>query len=302
MRDRIILVTILVLIFAGSAVAKRLLVDSEPCMPTAERPSQRIVSLAPSLTETLFALDLGDRVVGVSRFCLYPPQAAELPNVGGYVDPNFEAIVALRPDMVVMLEEHEQSMPAFKKLGLRTLTVRHKDIEGILASIPVIGRACGAEAKAAELVADIRRRLERVRQKTAGLPRPRVMVAVNRALGSGRLEDVYVAAGDGHLGRIVELAGGENACPPSAAHFPTVSSEGILYINPDIIIDVVKEQSAAELGIESIRADWQQVADVEAVRRGRVYVVSDDHATIPGPDFVSLVERLARLIHPEVDW
>jgi iron complex transport system substrate-binding protein len=302
MRDRIILVTILVLIFAGSAAAKRLLVDGEPCAPVAERPSQRIVSLVPSLTETLFALGLGDRVVGVSRFCRYPPQAAELPKVGGYVDPNFEAIVALRPDLIVMLEEHEQSMPAFEKLGLRTLSVRHKDVDGILASIPVIGRACGAEAKAAELVADIRRRLDRVRQKTAGLPRPRVMVAVNRALGSGRLDDVYVAAGDGHLGRIVELAGGQNACPTSAAHFPTVSNEGILFLNPDIIIDVVDERTAAELGTASLLADWRQVADVEAIRRGQVYIVSDDHATIPGPDFISLVERLARLIHPEVDW
>jgi iron complex transport system substrate-binding protein len=193
-------------------------------------------------------------------------------------------------------------MPAFEKLGLRTLTVRHKDIDGILASLPVIGRDCGAEAKAEQLVAEIRRRLERVRQKTAGLPRPRVMVAVNRALGSRRLDDVYVAADDGHLGRIVELAGGRNACPPSAAHFPTISIEGILHLNPDIIIDVVDQQSAAKLGVESIRRDWQQVADVEAVRRDRVYVISDDHATIPGPDFVSLVERLARRIHPKAGW
>jgi iron complex transport system substrate-binding protein len=289
-------------VFAGSAAAKRLVADRGVPLRSDDRPSERIVSLAPSVTETLFALGLGDRVVGVSRFCRYPPQAAELPDIGGYMDPSFEAIVDLRPDLIVMLEEHEQSMPAFEKLGLRTLTVRHKDIDGILASLPVIGRDCGAEAKAEQLVAEIRRRLERVRQKTAGLPRPRVMVAVNRALGSRRLDDVYVAADDGHLGRIVELAGGRNACPPSAAHFPTISIEGILHLNPDIIIDVVDQQSAAKLGVESIRRDWQQVADVEAVRRDRVYVISDDHATIPGPDFVSLVERLARRIHPKAGW
>ena len=298
MRTRLLLAAIIVLVFVGSSLAKRLLVEPSRHLPSGGQRCERIVSMAPSITETLFKLGLGDRVKGVSQFCKYPPQAQDLPKIGGYVNPNFEAIVALRPDLVVLLEEHAESMPAFEKLGLPTLVVCHKNIDGILASIGAIGRACGAEAKAEAIVADIESRLTRVRQQTAGLPRPRVLVAVNRrAPGAGKLEDVYVAAGDGHLGQIVELAGGQNACEPGAARFPVVSSEGILHINPDVIIDIVDEQSAAELGTARIRADWRQVGQLAAVSSGRVYVVADDHASIPGPDFVALVERLARLIH-----
>jgi iron complex transport system substrate-binding protein len=303
MRTRLLLAAIIVLVFVGSSLAKRLLVEPLRHAPCGAEPGARIVSLAPSITETLFALGLGDRVKGVSQFCRYPPQAQDLPKTGGYVNPNFEAIVALRPDLVVLLEEHAESMPAFEKLGLPTLVVCHKNIDGILASIATIGRACGAEAKAETIVADIEARLTRVRQQTAGLPRRRVLVAVNRrAPGAGKLEDVYVAASDGHLARIVELAGGQNACVPGAARFPVVSSEGILHIAPDVIIDIVDEKSAAELGTARIRADWRQVGQLAAVRHGRVYVVDDDHASIPGPGFVELVEWLARRIHRKVDW
>jgi len=298
MRTRLLLAAIIILVFVGSSLAKRLLVEPARHAAADVPRGQRIVSMAPSITETLFALGLDDRVKGVSQFCKYPPQAQDRPKVGGYINPNFEAIVALRPDLVVLLEEHAESMPAFEKLRLPTLVVCHKNIAGILASITAIGRACGAGAKADAIVADIEARLTRVRLQTAGLPQPRVLVAINRrAPGAGKLEDVYVAAGDGHLGRIVELAGGQNACEPGAARFPVVSSEGILHINPDVIIDIVDQQTAADLGKARILADWQQVAEVEAVRQGRVYVVDDDHASIPGPSFVELVERLARLIH-----
>ena len=116
------------------------------------------------------------------------------------------------------------------------------------------------------------------------------------------IEDVYVAGRDGHIDRIIELAGGRNALDEGSARFPVVSSEGILKIDPEVIVDLVPGLSGTELDRRTIRADWNQLAHVEAVRTGRVYVIDDDYAYVPGPRFILLVEKLARLIHPEVDW
>ncbi len=297
MRNNIILTVVVVLVFAGSFWAKGLL--DRPCDSVTGnvRTCRRIVSTAPSITETLFALGLGDRVVGVTRFCNYPPQAKTRTKIGGFLDLNFEAVVALRPELVVILIEDDRSRQAFGKLGIKTLAVCHQNIEGIVDSITDLGRTCGMEEKAETIVADIHARMDRIRRKTATLPRRSVMVAVDRTFGCGRLEDVYIAGRDGHIDRIVELAGGRNAYSQGVARFPVVSTEGILHMNPEVIIDLVPEATAERLGAESIGADWQRLAGVEAVRTGRVYVVADDRATVPGPSFIRLAEHLARLIH-----
>ena len=299
---RIVLPAIIVLVFAGSYVARQPIDRAESGAPRDLGGARRIVSMAPSVTETLYALGLGDRVVGVSRFCSYPPEVSQKPRIGGYYDPNFEAIVALRPDLVVMLEGHRQYQEAFDKLGLPTLTVRHTSIEGILESITSIGDACGAEERGRAIVEDIEARLARIDCKTAGRARPRVLFAIDRTLGTGGIEDVYVAGRDGHISRIIELAGGHNALDEGAARFPVVSSEGILNMDPEVIVDLVPGLSVTKMDPETVRADWDQLARVEAVRTGRVYVIDDDYAYVPGPRFILLVEKLARLIHPETDW
>ena len=263
--------------------------------------ARRIVSQAPSVTETLFALGLGDRVVGVTRYCDYPPEARGRPQTGGVHDPNFEAILALRPDLVVLAEGRSDNLQSFRKLGLPALAVEHRNVEGILESIQTIGRACGAEERAQAIVEDVRVRLDRVGQQTAGRPRPRVLLAVQRTLGTGRVEDVCIAGCDGHLGRIIELAWGQNAYG-GVAHFPVVSAEGILRMDPEVIVDLVPGLAGGGVDRKQLAADWDGLARLRAVRSGRVHVLDDDFAFKPGPRFVLLVEKLARLLHPEADW
>lgn len=319
MPTKLILAMSVVLVFVGSHLAKQQLRNSA----TAEQPSepgrvgpisgpdalarnrsarqtQRIISMAPSVTETLFALGLGDRVIGVSRFCNYPPEAAAKPRIGGLFDPNFEAIVGARPDLIVMLEGSLQNRPAFDKLGLPTLVVCHKSIDGILASMTEIGRACGVPEKGEAIAADLKARVERVQKKVAGRPRPRVMFAVERTLGSGKIQDVYVAGADGHLDGIIAMAGGQNAYQGNV-RFPVISSEGILKMNPEVIVDMVP-RLVGGADRDAIGSDWQQLAQVDAVKHDRVFVLDDDYVSIPGPRFILFVEKLAKLIHPEVDW
>ena len=284
--------------FAGSHWARQRLACEEP--PPVPQDARRIVSMAPSITETLFALGLGDRVVAVTRYCAYPPEAQEKPKLGGYMDPNFEAMVALRPDLVIALEGVEQHDRAFAKLRLPLVIVCHKSVEGILDSIQTIGRAGGVDQRAERLLAELRGRLERVRRKTEGLARPRVMFSVDRTPGTGHIEDAYIAGADGHIDRVIALAGGQNAYT-GRVRFPVVSSEGILQINPQVIVDMVPRLVPGQ-GKARVRADWNELGRVEAVARDRVYVLDDDYVSVPGPRFILFVEKLARLIHPEADW
>ena len=296
------------IVFAASLVVKALLYHDNPgpAAPAAGsvprgRPS-RIVSLAPSITEILFALDLGDGVVGVTRYCDHPPEAATRAKVGGYYDPNYEAIVALAADLVILLPEHEEPRARLAALGIETLAVGNGTTTGIVDSILTVGARCGAEAKAGEIVADIRARLARVAERTRGLPRSRVLVSVGRAMGSGGLKDVYFA-GEGTLyDEAISLAGGENACRGGGAPYPKLTAEGVLLLDPDAIVDLVADLEANGWSEDAVLADWRSIPGARAVETGRVHILAKVYAVRPGPRFVFLVEDLARILHPEADW
>lgn len=262
----------------------------------------RIVSLSPSITETLFALGLGERVVGVTRYCRRPPEAQKRTLVGGYLDPNYEAIVGLQPDLVIVRGEKDAFVESFRKLGVKVLAVRHQSVADILSAIEVIGRTCGASAEAERLVADLQGRIDRLRAKTKGVPRPRVLLVVERALGTGTIQDAYVAGADGFLNDLIDLAGGQNAFPKTSVGVPVVSAEGVLQINPDVIVELMSPERAAGRSHAALLADWKPLASVAAVRAGRLYVIDDEGILVPGPRFYRLAERLARLVHPEVAW
>jgi len=306
----ILLAVVIVAVFAGSQWLKSHFFDvAEPkqWVAGAKRSGapvacRRIVSLAPSVTEILFQLGLGDRVVGVSRFCKYPPEACTRPRVGGLFDPNMEAILALRPELVIMPRPRDGSAPGFDKLGLATLLVEHRDPENILASIRVIGRACGVEKTASALVDELRARCARVREKTARLPRPRVLISISRTAGSGRLESVCAAGNSAYFNTILDWVGGQNVLGQMAQANPVISREAILKTNPEVIIDLVNVTNSPACSVETCRRDWDQLSRVDAVAEDRVYVLTEDYAPVPGPRFILLVEKLARLLHPEVDW
>lgn len=290
--------------FALSMAAGPLVDRLQPYCPASGRaegrPPRRIVSLAPSVTQILFELGLGERVVGVTSFCRFPAEARQLPKVGGVLDPDYEAILALRPELVIELIEHEQSLPGLAKLGLPRLVVCHQDVESSLESITTIGRACAAEPQAQRLRKGLEARLHQIQQLTASRPRPAVLLVVDRTWGAGRIEDVYVAGSDGHLNRALHLAGGRNVCASAHVPFPVVSAETILRLKPEVIVDLVFEEAAQRLGQQRIRRDWQQLDRLPAVGAGRVFVVADDRVKLPGPNVVRLVECLAGLLHPEV--
>jgi iron complex transport system substrate-binding protein len=256
--------------------------------------------MAPSITETLYALGLGDRVVGVTRDCHFPPEVNDKVRVGGYYDPNLEAIVSLKPDLVVLLEEEAQSLPGLAKLNVETLAVCHKTIEGIIESFRTIGRVCGKGAEGRRMECEFRERMDRIRARTRGLPRPRVLFVLDRTHGCGHLADLYVAADDDYLDTIVQWAGGQNAYRQRGVRYPVVSTEGILRLNPQVIVDLTPAEMVRQFGRQAILDDWKELATVNAVKNNRILIFDQDYAYVPGPRFLKLVEDLASAIHPEV--
>lgn len=298
-----LLILIIVLAFAGSYLARSLLRSGPQDLPSAsEAPPHRIVSMSPSATEILFALGLGERVVGVTRFCDYPPEALEKAEIGGYIDPNYEAILDLKPDLVILREEHEEARRKLVQFKIRTLIVDHQTIPGILDSIPAIGAACGEGERADAFVLDLKGRAERIREKTRSLPRPRTLVCVERTVGDGSIGNVYIAGKEDFYDLMIEWAGGINAYPGGSVKYPVVSAEGILEMNPDVIIDVSVDMGR-KVGLDerAMLEEWNSLPRVEAVKNGRVHVIGEDSVLIPGPRFVETLEKIAGVLHPKLD-
>jgi iron complex transport system substrate-binding protein len=158
------------------------------------------------------------------------------------------------------------------------------------------------ERAAGALEGQLRARLARVAAKTSGRPRPRVLIAVDHGSTAGRIESVYAAGSDPFFCSILRSAGGRNVFEGTAGSFPVVSREAIVKTNPEVIVDLVSANVLPPGGAQACRENWCRLEQIDAVTAGRVHVLTEDYAKVPGPRFILLVERLARLLHPEVDW
>lgn len=262
--------------------------------------TSRMVSLSPSITECLFALGLGDRVVGVTNYCDYPPEARTKSKVGGYYDLNLEAIIALHPDLVVCMPEHADYLSDLERLGLSHLTVDHRKVETILDSLTTLGRTCGVPERAKVLVQDIRQRMTSVQKRVVNGRRPSVLVCVGRNMGSATIDEVYVAGRAGFYEEIISLAGGMNAYQGKGELvYPVITGEGLLRLKPEIIIDMVADLAESGLTEADVLQQWKSFPDLPAVKQGRVFLFTDDFVVVPGPRFIQILEKMAAVIHPE---
>ena len=262
----------------------------------------RIISMSPGVTETLFALGLGDNVVGITRYCTYPPETEKITKVGGFYDPSYETIVSLKPDLVILLTSHKTLKKNLEKLGLKILIVKNNKVEDILCSITTIGNFCGVEKKAAQLLENINKRIRVIKNITAPLSKPKVLISVDRNAGTQLFNEVYVAGKNIFYDKLITLAGGKNVCNTRNIRYPVLSGEGIIRLNPDVIIDIVPDYKDKGLKIKNIINEWNRFPSVEAVKNKRVHVFGNHYTAIPGPRFILTLETLAKTLHPEVQW
>lgn len=253
----------------------------------------RIVSLAPSVTEVLFDLTLDKRLVGVTRYCRYPSAARSVPHVGGVLDVNLEEVVRRRPDMLLALQESVLSDGVLNKFGIKVLRVDHRSVRGIKESYRSIGEVCGVMERA-----DLRLgELELVEHNVKALcgarrSEPlRMMFVVGHIPGG---EGIYLSGGDGFYTDIARLLGGVNVHSSKTVAIPTLSAEGLLALKPDVIIEVVSPSDS--IRDDEIRRFWRKLDKVNATKGARLFILREDYASVPGPRYVELLQRLSTIL------
>jgi len=261
---------------------------------------RRIVSTAPSFTETVYAIGAGDRVVGVSVHCHFPKEVESVAKVGTYIRPNVEAIVRLKPDLVLVHKEQPEVAAQLKRLGIRTLALTNTSLDDTFTSIREVGAALGMTTQAAKLEQSIRGRLESLRRTTSGQPRKNLLFVVGRT--PGRLEGLVAVGKGSFLNELIAFAGGRNALADSLVTYPRIAVEAVLRIDPDVIVDM--GDMADTVGVtEAHKQDvvklWQRQGDLKAVQSGRVYAVAADIFVVPGPRIAEAAEAFAKMMHSE---
>lgn len=252
---------------------------------------RRIVSLAPSITEILFALNLGDRVVGVTEFCNYPPEATEKPKVGGFSDVNMEKLLEVQPDLVLVASIHiAQVLPELEKLGLPALVVDAHDFPGVLESIRLVGKVAGAMEAAEALTAQMQERADKVAQAVKDRPRPRVYWELDSTL--------WTVGPGSFVQDLIERAGGQNIAADAEMAWVQLTAEAIIAADPEVIFlaDHPWGESAETV---KARPGWEKIS---AVVNGRIVELTQEQTDIvsrPGPRVIDALELIARALHPD---
>jgi iron complex transport system substrate-binding protein len=268
----------------------------QPAPPTTQ--VRRIISLVPAVTEMLYAIGAGGRVVAVSSYDTYPPEVKQLPNVGALLDPNVERILSLKPDLVIVYGSQADLKQQLARAGIPVFDYRHAGLADVTTTIRSLGERTG-DAASANAVADrIEQGLRDIRTKVGGRPRPRTLLVFGRERLA--LRGLYTSGGIGFLDDMLTVAGGANVFADVKVQAVQASSEQILAKRPEVILEVRAANSAFPTGDrDAERTVWNVLASVPAVRSGRVLFLFDDRIVIPGPRVVAGTEAMARALHPE---
>ena len=261
---------------------------------------RRIVSTAPSITEILYALGLGDSVVGDTTFCTYPPEARNKPKVGTFLQPDLERILALRPTLVLVIKNPIGVTAKLRSLGLHAEELDQDSVAGIRASITQVGELTGRRNEAARLNASLETQFAEVRALAAKYRRPSVLFLVGRAPGT--LQGMVGAGGGTFIDELLQLAGANNALAGSAMQYPNVSLEQILTRDPDVILDMgdfAHAEGRPGQPEPQVLALWSAYPRLRAVQQQRVRVIASDVFVRPGPRMGEAARALFQLVHPE---
>jgi iron complex transport system substrate-binding protein len=252
--------------------------------------ANRIISLAPSITEVLFALGVGSRVIGVSTYCDYPPEAAQVEKVGTFLAPNIERIIAKKPDLIIAVPSpaNRNAVESVRDLGLQVLVVDPESVTSIFEAVATIAAAVGVPEAGTALRDRVQARLAAVRARLEGVATRSVLMAVDHrpliVAGSGTYQD-----------ELITLAGGSNLGRQAGSHWPQVGIEFVVAQGPEVIVDTTMGTDEAVKPTDF----WNLFTTIPAVREKRIYGARAFILLRPGPRVAESVETMARFIHPE---
>jgi iron complex transport system substrate-binding protein len=257
-------------------------------------PPERIVSMAPNLTEILYYLGLGDRVVGVTQFSYYPPEAAHKPKIGSYINLNVERIIELNPDLAIGTADgnKESVVKLLEQAGIPVYIVNPRKVRDVISTIAALGELCGVGKRAKELSSCLGKRVDYVSKRTVGLRRPLVFLQIN-------MKPIMTVNRNTFHNDVIRLAGGENMSQDEPITYPRISVEEVIKRNPEVIIISSMERGGR---FEQARQEWFKWSVIQAVKERRIHLVESDLLDRPSPRIIDGLEVMARLIHPEAEW
>lgn len=250
----------------------------------------------------LYGVGAFDRVVAVTEYCLYPPQAKALPKVGGWSTPSVERVAGFRPELVALAEAQAPFLTEpLQRLGIATVLAPGRTIRDAFTAIALVGNATGHQRQAAALARHTEAALDTVHRRAAHLARPTVLLIVDRTPGT--LREMYAALPGGFLAELVDVAGGKALGSQTRSGYGKVSPETVLTANPDFILDVIPA-SKNDAGPDPAAA-WRELPELNAVRRSNVHIVREEFVTHDSQMIAKTAVLFARILHPEVpagDW
>lgn len=252
---------------------------------------QRIISLAPACTEILFAVGLGNRVVGVDDYSDYPEEAKNITKIGSYLKPNLEIIVSLEPDLILSSDmTSKEYVASLEEMNFTIIVLAPKSTQGIVRDIRLVGTIGNKTEEANNLADNLKQRINAITSKTINskIYRPKVYLEYYP----------YWTYGPGSVGNdLILMAGGSNISGTMAAAYSEITNEFVVASNPEFIVFVVGYHASTTIKDIKNRTGWDKV---DAVKNNQMYTIDDDLVSRPGPRIVDALEHLARLIHPEL--
>lgn len=262
---------------------------------TASAAPSRIISVIPAVTEMLFAMGAGPQVVAVGSYDHFPAEADRLPKVGALIDPDFEKILSLHPDLVIVYGTQTDFIARLQRASVPIFQYEHAGLADITMTIRRLGERVGRAKEADAVASSIERDLDAIRARVSLMPKVKTLLVFGREPGS--LRGIYASGGTGFLHDLLVIAGGVDAFDDVNKQSVVITSEQVLARAPDAIIELYG-QSATDAKLTRERGIWKQVPSVPAVRNHRIYLLRGDFLTVPGPRIAQAARLLAEALHP----
>jgi iron complex transport system substrate-binding protein len=263
----------------------------------AAEPPRRVVSAIPAVTEMIFAMGDGDRLVGVSSYDAFPPEVARITKIGGLLDPNVERILVLKPDLVILYATQIELKQRLDRVRIPYYSYEHRNLSDVITTVRAIGARLGSPAHGEALASSMERAIAEVRHAVAGAPRPRTLLVFEREAAS--LAGIYASGGYGFLHDILEVAGGTDVFADIKQQSVQATTEMILGRRPEVIIELRYGDILKKLDIAKDVAAWNTLAALPAVKNHRVHVLVGDQFVVPGPRMVDALRQLEMALHPD---
>jgi iron complex transport system substrate-binding protein len=255
---------------------------------------QRIISLIPSVTEMLFAMGAGPRVIGVGNYDRYPPEVLTRPKVGGLIDPDIERILSLKPDLVMVYATQTDLRTQMERAQIPIFLYEHSGLADVTSTIRAIGKRIGSGSSSDTLADRIEAAIADTRKRVTGRPRPRTLLVFGR--DAETLRGIYASGGLGFLHDMLEAAGGTNVFADVKRQSVQATSELVLARAPEVILEI--GSGTASAGGRNTDA-WKVLGSVPAVRTRRIYQIEGDEMMNPGPRVANAIRRMAAALHPD---